>query len=273
MSGRQFPCPATRRCSGSRSNAHGCFAASEEPTTCVTRSSSSLPGWKRSQPLSFFEPIPSPLERREPGRQPPWLSSPENEFGVSVPIRLVLAVTEELALAMVDVVAYSTGFALRLALRVRPGAAGFDPRGLMHLDPLGSSSEEQFRFGIVFADGRKATNLGPRRSPVDAPPKISLMQRGGGGDGRGWDFGYWVYPLPPPGSVTVAFVWPRGQLAEQSREFDATPIIVAADASEQLWEDNRPVGPNSASAGAVTSMSSTQQIVRAESASSGNERE
>jgi len=223
--------------------------------------------------LSFFEPIPSPPERRDPGRQSPWFSPPENEFGVSVPIRLVLTQIDELALALVDVVAYSTGFALRLALRVPPGAAGLDQRGFMiHPGPMGSS-EEQFRFGVRFADGRKATNLGPWPPPGNAPPAISLVQRGGGG-GRGWDLGYWVYPLPPPGPVTVAFVWPRGQLAEQSREFDATPIIEAAAASDQLWEDNRPFGPGSASAVAFTSMSSTRQIVRAaESASSGNERE
>ncbi len=136
--------------------------------------------WPTNHPslalVSFFEPPPPPPERQEPRPQPPWLAPPENEFGVSVPIRLVLARTDELALALVDVVAYSTGFALRLALRAPPGAPELDHRGMMH--PARSASpDEQFRFGVGFADGRKATNLAPRRPPGDASRKSASSNK------------------------------------------------------------------------------------------------
>ncbi len=76
-------------------------------------------------------------------------------------------------------------------MRARPG-----PMGL---------PEEQLRFGVEFADGRKATNLGWPGRPLDEPPAISLARRGGGGGGGSWGPGYWVlYPLPPEGQLTLA---------------------------------------------------------------------
>jgi hypothetical protein len=194
--------------------------------------------------LSFFEPSPPPPERPPPGRQPPWLSPPENEIGVSVPLRVVLARNDELAVALVDVVAYSTGFALRLALRIHPDATDFDPRQMMtqfHGGPMGSA-DERLRFGVEFSDGRKATNLGPRRPPGPEAPPISLAPHGGGGGGgRGWQTGYWIFPLPPPGSLTVAIGWPARRIAEETHTLDVQPIIQAATGSLVLWQDTRPI--------------------------------
>lgn len=199
--------------------------------------------------MSFFDQPQRPAERRRPSRQPAWRVPPENEIGVAVPLRLVLGRSDELAVALIDVVAYSPGFSLRLALRVHPQASDVDPRLVMmqlHGGP-GVASEDQLRFGVAFADGRKATNLGGRpsvRSPSDEAPAISLSGRGGGGGGGGlaWEFGYWVYPLPPSGALTLAIAWPARALAEQTHVLDAAPILAAAALSEVLWPDERPLG-------------------------------
>ena len=158
-----------------------------------------------------------------------------------MPIRLLLARTDELALALLDVVAYSTGFSMKLALRFQPGAE-IDPRNMMM--QMHGGDPEQLRFGIAFADGRKATNLGRPGPPSDEPPEISLSRSGGGGGGgRGFEFGYWVYPLPPAGTTALVVEWPARGLAETRHELDAEPIIAAAAHSEELWEDDRPIGP------------------------------
>jgi hypothetical protein len=103
--------------------------------------------------------------------------------------------------------------------------------------------EEQLRFGVEFADGRKATNLGQRRPPDDTAPSISLHPHGGGGGGgRSWQFGYWVYPLPPAGPLTLGVAWPTRGLPEQIHALDAAPITDAASASIVLWDDDRPIG-------------------------------
>ena len=156
----------------------------------------------------------------------------------------MLARTENLAVALVDAVAYSTGFALRLALRLHHEADDFDPHQVMMQlrgRPMGSD-EERLRFGIEFADGRKATNLGPRRRHSDEPPEISLSPHGGGGGGgRSWQVGYWVFPLPPSGPLVIAIAWPARGIEEGSNTVDAAPIIEAAANSIVLWEDERPI--------------------------------
>jgi hypothetical protein len=159
-------------------------------------------------------------------------------------VRLLLAKTEKLAIALIDVVAYTTGFTLRLAIRLHHDADVFDPHELMRQlhGRSGGTGEEGLRFGVEFADGRKATSLDLRRRPSDEPPEISLRsQGGGGGGGRGWQTGFWVHPLPPPGAITVALAWPARGIAEQTYSVDAAPIIEAAANSTVLWEDNRPV--------------------------------
>lgn len=172
------------------------------------------------------------------------MAPPENEFGVSVPIRLLIARTDEVAFGLIDVVAYSTGFSLRLAIRARPDASGFDLDGLMrpHFE-RSESSEEKLRFGVEFADGRKATNLGWRRGPREDPPTISLVPQASGGGASSWTFGYWVWPLPPAGPLTFAWAWLGGGFPEQTQEIDASAIVEAGADSEQLWQDDRPIGP------------------------------
>jgi hypothetical protein len=194
--------------------------------------------------LSFFEPPPPAPERRPPSRHPEWLAPPENEIGASVPLRLVLVRTPMLAIALLEAVAYSTGFTLRLSVRIHPDADGLEPRELMsqlHGMPRGSG-DDRLRFGIQFSDGRKATNLGPRLPPPDEPPDIRLTPHGGGGGGGlSWQIGYWIYPLPPPGPLTLAIAWPAQDVGEETYSVDASPIIEAAAGSAVLWEDNRPV--------------------------------
>ena len=162
-----------------------------------------------------------------------------------MPFRLVLARTDDLALALGDVVAYSTGFSVRLALRLRPDS-GFEPRVLMpQLHGFGPpGGDDQLRFGVEFADGRRATNL-TRRPPHEQEPEISLVPAGGGGGGgRSFNVGYWVYPLPPPGPLVVAVEWPSRNVREQRYELDAAQVAEAGAASERLWEDDRPIsGP------------------------------
>jgi hypothetical protein len=194
-------------------------------------------------PVSFFEPPPPRPEPLPSTRQPPWFAPPENEFGVAVPIGLVLARNDELALGLGDVVAYSTGFSVRIGMRLAPTSM-LEPRVLMpQLHGFGPrGGDDQLRFGVEFADGRRATNLAPRRPPHEVEPEISLVPSGGaGGGGRTFNVGYWIYPLPPPGPITVAIEWPAHRVREQRHELDGAAIAEAGARSEQLWEDDRPI--------------------------------
>jgi hypothetical protein len=46
---------------------------------------------------------------------------------------------------------------------------------------------------------------------------------------------YWLWPLPPPGTLTFAFEWPSKGIELSMKEVDAGLIIDASKFSEVLW--------------------------------------
>jgi hypothetical protein len=213
---------------------------------------------RQTPDMSFFEPPPPP-ERPAPPfeipQPPPWLQAPRNELGVVVPLRVVLARTDQAAVAVVGVTAYTTGVSLRLALRwrSRPGEEGFDeamlgmPFGQGAIpQPLGGElPPELLRFGVQFADGRKATTLGASvawgvvaAAGEEKEPRGPILSSSSGGGGEGeWTAEYWLWPLPPPGTLTFAIEWPSKGIELSLLEVDAAPIIDASKSSEVLWPD------------------------------------
>lgn len=197
--------------------------------------------------MGFFEPPPPPPEPPERHRQPAWVGPPENELGVAVPVRELLARTDDLAIALLGVVAYSNGLQLQVELRRRTEPEDVD---VMHLHMRrrhargGELAPEVLRFGVQLADGRKATNLDARPWGADEEPTGPLlMERGGGGGGRSWSFGYWLWPLPPAGTLTIAVEWPALGVALTTRDLDTRPLLDAAARSERLWPEGD--GPSS----------------------------
>jgi len=194
--------------------------------------------------MGFFEPPPPPPEPPEPHRQPVWLGPPENELGVAVPVPVLLVGTDELAIGLTGVVAYSSGLQLHVELRRRTEPDDLD---VMHAHMRrrhargGEIAPEVLRFGVQLADGRKATNLDLRPwSLGEEPAGPLLVERGGGGGGRAWSFGYWLWPLPPPGTLTVAVEWPAAGVQLTTHGLDAAPLLEAAARSHPLWPDGDP---------------------------------
>ncbi len=54
------------------------------------------------------------------------------------------------------------------------------------------------------------------------------MQDGGGGGGRRYDMGYWVWPLPPPGPVTFVCEWPAYGIPENHVVVEGALFLAAA---------------------------------------------
>jgi hypothetical protein len=205
--------------------------------------------------MSFFELPPRPQEPDEPEdyERPEWMGAPENVLGAAVPIRLVLARTDDLAVAVTDATAYPNGFEFKLVIkarRARHELDDFDPldfhHPLLHHPPprRGELPPEFLRFGIEFSDGSKATNLGepwPAGDPEQAPDSPVLAPGGGGGGGGSWESDYWVWPLPPPGPFAFVCEWPAKGVALTRKEIDAALLRDAAAQAEVLWDE--PHGP------------------------------
>jgi hypothetical protein len=217
--------------------------------------------------VSFFEP-PPPQERPEPPSEVPtprpWWHAPRNEIGAPVPLRLVLARTDELAVAIVGATAYSTGASLELAVRWRSTAEARESYLDDHFEfpfghparrrPGGELPAEVLRFGVQFSDGRKATTLGAlpwgrADSEEDKEPAGPILSPGGGGGGDGeWNTEFWLWPLPPPGPLTFAVEWPAKRIELAMHDVDAALVIDASAHSEKLWpDDSSPAGGASVS--------------------------
>jgi hypothetical protein len=203
--------------------------------------------------MGFFELPPEPPEPPQPTQiLPPWLGPPDNVLGVSVPLEPVLLVrTDVIAVSLGGFVAYTAGFTFDLAVRRRAHddvdwfaeqmRFSHGPRRGREIPP------EFFRFGIEFADGRKATNIGgwfSHHSEGDLPPEGPvLIEHGGSGGATRWDQSYWVWPLPPPGRVAFACEWPIARLELIRLDIDAASIADASKRAVTLWEPT--VGPQS----------------------------
>jgi hypothetical protein len=187
--------------------------------------------------MGFFDdlpPRPPPEEVREPDPQP-WEGPPGNEVGVSILARPLLARTSELLVGVVDMTAYSTGFAFDLVLR------RFEPQELTdewieHDWWEADGSADAFRFGLLYADGTKVTEHYPAG---DDPPTAVLWGMGGGGGGEEYHKGFWAWPIPPYGPVTFVCEWKRYAISEQRVPVDGALIRGPSQASAPLWSASK----------------------------------
>jgi len=170
------------------------------------------------------------------------MSPPENEFPAGVGITVLLANTDDVAVGLTQMEAFTTGFRFNLAVRLRQLPLGL-VRGelFMHISshapevPL----EKQLLVGIEYPDGRRASSLGDIRAlrpgAVMEDDRLVLVPQGGSGAELAVDQGFWVAPLPPPGPVTVVVTWPGFGLEETRTVLDGDRLLTAATASQILW--------------------------------------
>ena len=182
--------------------------------------------------MSFFEPPPRPREPRwveEPRR--PWLQKPDNVVPGVVPLQLLLARSDEGAVLVTRLAAYADG----VEVDVR---AVWRRRGdvTVPFSPGFRGGDEALRFGVAFADGRRATNLD--RRPVDREPTGAvLVQGGGGGSDLQYTSSHWLWPLPPPGLLAFVCEWPAREIPETRVEIDAALVLDAAARAQTLWPE------------------------------------
>jgi len=92
------------------------------------------------------------------------------------------------------------------------------------------------RLGVEFADGRCWSSLGPPPTlPVSSERNdIVVMNQGGGGGGRFSEFRFWLWPLPPDGSLTFHADWPAKGVLESSTVVDATELRSLARSATKI---------------------------------------
>lgn len=195
----------------------------------------------------FFEPPPPLPEPPEPEERPikPWWGPPTNVVGAPVDLGFVLARTEDVAVSVERFSVFPMGVRFHVVVRCRTEKVGMD---LGDLEFRGWRSRrggeipaEKLRLGVRLSDGSKATNLvshmGMGEDPEQEPSGPVLEEHGGGGGGRYREWEYWLWPLPPAGSLSFVCEWPAAGMPLTTREVDAGAIREAANHAVTLWPE------------------------------------
>ncbi len=198
--------------------------------------------------MDFFEPASYPPEV-PPSQATVHPHRPLNVMGFPVPLDLLLTHSETAAVRVQHLVAFPSGFEFEVVAHFRPTGETWDPmHGLSGLrgkpgDRYGVLSDEHLRIGVEFADGRKATNVGPPMWSVAAGTKGPMLHPGDGGAGHSMaNTTYWAWPLPPPGPLAFVCEWPQYDVRLTRREIDSQLLIEAASRAIELWPDEEPAG-------------------------------
>lgn len=179
--------------------------------------------------MGFFDSVPPRPAPAPPPPRPEWSGPPDLVVGGFVAARAVLADTDTVAIVVDRLLAYPTGLQFTVlvawsdSIEVATDPFDWSHRTTAEVPP------DILRFGVDFADGRRASTLMDRpRSPEVAPVHPVLSIHGGqGGLGR-WERRFWLWPLPPPGPLGFVVAWPSAGVNETRIDLDGAAIAAAA---------------------------------------------
>ena len=148
-------------------------------------------------------------------------SAPENELPVALPVNLVLARTDDVAVAITRLQVHSAGLSLDLVVRLRPSAAAARDGRLNELLWRHGPGGSGFLLGVGVADGRRTSTV------PGGGGGVVLVSGGGGGGMSAVDLSWWLHPLPPEGPVAVRC--DELGVPESLGELDGTAVRRAAE--------------------------------------------
>jgi len=191
--------------------------------------------------MGFFDDLPAAAPA-PPRRHHPW-EPPEAEFpGIAAIDSLVLARTEQVAVAVTGLSAFSTGVEIFLTAHIRPSAG--QPEQHLKGGPGDlAASRHSFRFGLQFSDGGKAAGSAGARRPGgpggDSEPTGPILYPfAGGGGPHSFVSRWWTWPLPPAGALEFVCEWQAFAIPESRTAIDAQLILDAAGRSVRLWPED-----------------------------------
>jgi hypothetical protein len=185
--------------------------------------------------MGFFDDIvPDPTDRARRA----WLR-PDGQVPTPVAVRLMLARSQQAAIAIIGLWSFTEGFEFLVNVQLREAIGGTSPVSYLSAvdddEPGDEARDDEFlRLGIQFSTGEKTANTQPRTRISESAGPI-MRTRIAGGSALTRDRKYWVSPLPPAGPLAFVCEWPVLDIPESRTEIDARLLLDAASESIHLW--------------------------------------
>ncbi len=189
--------------------------------------------------MSFFdEPVATPPEPPD-YRSPEWSGPPDNVIPATVALDVVLVRRPDLAIWVADALAFPAGLCFGLNILRREPESDHRP------SLFGPRGPAALRFGLRLPDGTKILDDRPQQSKSSQAPKQPVLRRTSGSGAMHFSQQkWWLWPLPPSGSLTFVLAWPAEEVDETSAQLDTNPILAAAARAQVMWPDDRTVWPD-----------------------------
>lgn len=207
---------------------------------------------------SFFPASePSPLAEDEEDQstefESGWEGPPRHLRPGLSDVSVVLGRSASTVAALQAAWCYPTGVVLELAIHLKDTRREARRRVLEYLDRAQGRGQLDLawqpgglRWGIETSDGQRVTTLheSPWASerPVDSEPgdwfpDHPVLEPMGRPSywGSAWNRDIWLWPLPPPGAITLVCEWTDRGIAQTVVQIDATSLHDAASRAEPLW--------------------------------------
>ena len=181
---------------------------------------------------------------------PEWGGPPADTVAGLAPLSLLLAESEQVTVHLGDARAYPTGATMVLTARLKDPCSSTDIGSGLRDDLLGRGGgpvpalRGGLWWGIDFPDGRHADARAARpetehpdcarTSPARAedaawrPAHPVLVPNAGVVEPAGIRVQYWLWPLPPPGPLTITCRWPEQRIDTTTAQLQARYLLDAA---------------------------------------------
>jgi hypothetical protein len=174
----------------------------------------------------------------EPPGWPDWLMPPRM-IGGHVTGPAVIGRSGGLVVAVRQVLAFPAGVEVEVEAHARrPPGGGTAPAA------AGLAGSSPLRFRVKFADGREAAQDDEAGLRSGRGPMLTISggeTSSGGPDGReDVRLTLWIWPLPPPGPVTVTCSWPGRGLDGAGLVLAGGQVQAAACRAQPFWPQPSP---------------------------------
>jgi hypothetical protein len=188
--------------------------------------------------MSFFDGLKPRGRAKFAVREgPEWEEPPKGVVPAISSQSATLLRSDDFALVIDRFLVYPNGVSFRLGLLSRLWREDllFPLSRGMRMGP--GHTSDPLQFGCEFSDGTLWTNMDqqPRRPGDDVVGPLVSGGSGGGGVGRRWFGDYWIWPLPPVGSISFFAQWLSEGFIEQKVEISADELRSLSAKAEVLW--------------------------------------